>query len=69
MRAEKFCHIYLAKPMFKKCEPTEPDHTAIFVDIDVAYQILAVDGDAHFLKKVAAGQYWDNGKNMSYIKF
>ena len=43
--------------MLKKCEPTEPDHTAIFVDIDVAYQILAVDGDAYFLKKVAAGQY------------
>ena len=57
MRAEKLCHLYLAKPIFKKCEPTEPDHTAIFVDIDVAYQILAVDGDAYFLKKVAAGQY------------
>ena len=57
MRAEKLCHIYLAKPIFKKCEPIEPDHTAIFVDIDVAYQILAVDGDAYFLKKVASGQY------------
>ena len=39
-----------SKPILKKSEPTEADHTAVFVDIDVAYQILAVDGDAYFLK-------------------
>ena len=57
MRAEKLCHIYLAKPILKKSEPTEADHTAVFVDIDVAYQILAVDGDAYFLKKFVKGAY------------
>jgi 8-oxo-dGTP diphosphatase len=57
MRAEKLCHIYLAKPIFKKCDPTEQDHTAVFVDIDAAYQILAVDGDAYFLKKFSEGTY------------
>ena len=57
MRAEKLCHIYLAKPILKKSEPTEADHTAVFVDIDVAYQILAVDGDAYFLKKFLEGAY------------
>jgi len=48
---------YLAKPILKKSEPTEADHTAVFVDIDVAYQILAVDGDAYFLKKFVEGAY------------
>ena len=57
MRAEKLCHIYLAKPILKKSEPTEADHTAVFVDIDVAYQILAVDGDSYFLKKFVDGAY------------
>ena len=46
-----------AKPILKKSEPTEADHTAVFVDIDVAYQILAVDGDAYFLKKFVEGAY------------
>ena len=45
------------KTYFKKSEPTEADHTAVFVDIDVAYQILAVDGDAYFLKKFLEGAY------------
>ena len=57
MRAEKLCHIYLAKPILKKCDPTEQDHTAVFVDIDAAYRILAVDGDAYFLKKFSEGTY------------
>lgn len=41
-----------SKTYFKKSELTEADHTAVFVDIDVAYQILAVDGDAYFLKSL-----------------
>ena len=48
--AEKLCHIYVARPIYRLGPPTEPNHTAIFVDQMVALDFLGNEGDAAFLR-------------------
>ncbi len=50
--AEKLCHIYLAKPVLRKSAPTEPHHTAIWLQPAVAVEALGNDGDRAFLQAV-----------------
>jgi len=52
MWAEKLCHIYLARPTRRIGPPSEPAHTAVWMKAEHAANLLAVDGDRHFL-----GQY------------
>jgi 8-oxo-dGTP diphosphatase len=47
--AEKLCAIYLARPARKLSEPTEPGHSAIWMDAREAAEVLANDGDRRFL--------------------
>lgn len=53
--AEKLCMIYCATPVHQKCDPTEPDHIGIMTPIEIAADLLAVEGDAYFTKKWRAG--------------
>ncbi|SEN11074.1 8-oxo-dGTP diphosphatase [Loktanella fryxellensis] len=48
--AEKLCHVYVAHPVRRLAAPTEPNHTALWVDPGVALDVLANDGDAAFLR-------------------
>lgn len=48
MWAEKICTIYVARPVRKIAPPTEPAHTAVWVPIAQAHQILGNAGDRHF---------------------
>jgi 8-oxo-dGTP diphosphatase len=48
--AEKVCHIYKAKPVIKKHEPLELEHTAIWMSPTVARKLLTNDGDLKFVR-------------------
>lgn len=52
--AEKVCHIYVARPVRRLHEPTEPHHTALWAQGDVAVKLLGNEGDratlARFLR-------------------
>ncbi|GGE55577.1 NUDIX hydrolase [Actibacterium pelagium] len=46
--AEKLCHIYLAQPVRKLADPTEPFHTALWMPSEDAVEELGNAGDRHF---------------------
>ncbi|WP_282158651.1 NUDIX hydrolase [Shimia thalassica] len=46
--AEKLCHIYTARPARRLGPPTEPLHTAVWMDARDAAPLLASSGDRHF---------------------
>lgn len=50
--AEKLCSVYVARPVRALSEPTEPDHTAIWLSLDEAASLLANDGDRDMLLSV-----------------
>lgn len=47
--AKKVCHIYVARPILKLGEPTEPNHIAVWVDKSLAEISLASSGDRAFV--------------------
>jgi 8-oxo-dGTP diphosphatase len=49
MWAEKVCHIYLALPVRPHGPPTEPGHSAHWVDAGFAPQVLGNEGDRAFV--------------------
>lgn len=53
--AEKICLIYLAQPVLQLGPPTEPDHRAMWMDLEVAAHMLGNGGDRHFAQRLAAG--------------
>lgn len=55
MWAEKICHIYNAQAVYPLCDPLEPDHIAMMVPLDLAADMLAVEGDAFFMAQWCAG--------------
>ncbi|WP_204112573.1 NUDIX hydrolase [Shimia biformata] len=48
--AEKLCTIYLARPVTRLGPPTEPGHTAFWMDAEDAIPLLANTGDQHFAR-------------------
>ena len=50
--ARKVCHVYLARPVRRVGEPAEPGHSAVWMPIPAALELLAVDGDRAFLERV-----------------
>ncbi len=51
--AEKICTIYTARPIRRVAEPSEPDHLALWMPLDVAGSLLGNAGDRHFLVREA----------------
>jgi 8-oxo-dGTP diphosphatase len=49
--AEKLCHIFVARPVYKIGEPSEPDHSAQWVDLSFASQVLGNEGDRFFMSR------------------
>lgn len=47
--AEKLCHIFLAQPVRCHGKPSEPDHTAVWAEPDVAMDVLCNEGDRDFV--------------------
>lgn len=50
MWAEKLCTVYLARPALQIGAPTEAGHSAHWVPIDRAPELLGNDGDRSFLE-------------------
>ena len=46
--AEKLCVLYTAKPVRRKSPPTEPGHTAVWMNKSRATRLLGNSGDRHF---------------------
>jgi 8-oxo-dGTP diphosphatase len=53
--AEKLCTIYLARPVLRLGPPSEAGHTAVWMTVGQARDMLANDGDRAMLAR-AAGQ-------------
>lgn len=49
--AEKLCHIYLARPVYRITDPCEPDHETLFLSGTEAIGTLGNDGDRLFLAR------------------
>ncbi len=52
INAEKVCSIYLARPIRKLSDPTEPGHSAVWLPIDEALSLLGNPGDRAILAKL-----------------
>ena len=49
--AEKICHVYLARPVYQRAQPSEDAHAALWMPVDVGIDALASDGDRAFLAR------------------
>ncbi|MEH7828700.1 NUDIX hydrolase [Gemmobacter denitrificans] len=49
--AEKVCSIYLAHPVRPICRPTEPGHSAVWLPVIEALDLLGNEGDRAFLAR------------------
>lgn len=47
--AEKLCTIYVARPILRISDPTEPGHTAVWMSHESALSVLANVGDQAYL--------------------
>lgn len=52
--AEKLCTVCLARPVRRLSQPTEPGHTALWMPMRDAAEVLGNDGDRHFLLRAIA---------------
>ena len=51
--AEKLCHVYLARPVRRLAEPTEPDHHPLLLSLGEAVEALENAGDRLFMARYA----------------
>lgn len=51
--ARKVCQIYLARPVYRVGPPAEPGHEAVWMPVERAAALAAVEGDRHYLAAVA----------------
>lgn len=51
--AEKICHIYEARPVRRLGPPREAGHSALWVSLHEAADILGNAGDRHFVRRLA----------------
>lgn len=52
--AEKLCTVYLARPVYALGPPSEPGHTAVWLPVSSALDLLANDGDRDMLARALA---------------
>jgi 8-oxo-dGTP diphosphatase len=50
--ARKLCHVYLGRPTLHHGPPSEPWHSAVWLDPDMAVERLASEGDAWFARRL-----------------
>lgn len=48
--AEKLCHIYTARPLLRRGDPTEEGHEAVWLSPEQAASQLGNAGDRHFVR-------------------
>jgi len=47
--AQKICHIYICRPVYKRHKPLEDFHSALWANFDTAPDLLSNEGDRDFL--------------------
>lgn len=52
--AEKICRVYIARPARQLGPPSEPGHTAHWMPISLAAELLANEGDRMFVRRLVA---------------
>lgn len=50
LMAHKICHIFLCRAVLQKSDPTEPQHTAVWMSPETAASTVANFGDRSFLR-------------------
>jgi 8-oxo-dGTP diphosphatase len=50
--AEKLCHVYIGRPVLRHGPPSEPGHTAHWMPVKLAIEVLGNDGDRLFVSRV-----------------
>ena len=50
--AEKIAHIYMARPILRLGPPSEPGHTAFFLPLRHAADLIASEGDRAILRRL-----------------
>ncbi len=50
LMAHKICHIFLCRAVMQKSAPTEPQHTAVWMNPETAANMVANEGDRAFLR-------------------
>lgn len=51
--ARKVCHVFLARAVRRDGAPREPGHRPLWMPIETAAERAAIDGDRHYLRRVA----------------
>lgn len=54
--AQKICHIYLCRPVYKLHEPIEPYHSTVWTDVNHALELMSNEGDCDFLHAALASR-------------
>ncbi|WP_319825214.1 NUDIX hydrolase [Thalassovita sp.] len=55
--AEKLCTIYIAQPVRQIADPSEPGHTALWMPLHRAADLLGNSGDRHFADLLLNGHW------------
>lgn len=50
--AEKLCHIFVARPITSLGPPSEPEHTAVWMPVERAFDLIAGEGDRAIMKTI-----------------
>ncbi len=50
--AEKLCHVFLARPVVRHGPPEEEGHTAVWVPLNIAPDIIADPGASAFARRL-----------------
>ncbi len=53
--ARKVCHIYLARPVLRRGEPSDAEHRAVWMPVSTAIERLSIEGDRAFLARWPSG--------------
>lgn len=53
--AEKVAHIYIARPVRPLGPPTEAEHEAVWMPVELAAELIAAQGDADLLRSLIGG--------------
>jgi 8-oxo-dGTP diphosphatase len=52
--AEKLCHVYIGRPVLRHGPPSEPGHTAHWMPVAQALELLGNDGDRMYVSRAFA---------------
>jgi 8-oxo-dGTP diphosphatase len=55
--AEKICHVYLARPVYRMADPVEPDHETLVLPLTDAVAAVGNEGDRMYLDRYLSSRF------------